>query len=81
RIQVHSELKAVITILAKDYALDHQHAVLVLQFKEIRSRQWEVNLSHIFREANNSANYLVNCGDSLSYGLHFFYSPDRGLSH
>ncbi|CAN0847508.1 Putative ribonuclease H protein At1g65750 [Linum grandiflorum] len=72
---------AAIAILTKVSELDHQHAALVLQFKELCSRQWEVHLSHIYREANNAADYLANLGHSLSYGLHLFDSPDRGLSH
>ncbi|CAN0919163.1 hypothetical protein LINGRAHAP2_LOCUS31293 [Linum grandiflorum] len=51
-------------ILAKDYELDDQHAALVLKFKEFCSRQWEVHISHIYREANNVADYLTNCGHS-----------------
>ncbi|CAN0919581.1 Putative ribonuclease H protein At1g65750 [Linum grandiflorum] len=81
RIQVHSDSMAAITILAKDSELDHQHAVLVLQFNEICSRQWEINLSHIYREENNAADYLANLRHSLTYGMHLFDFPDRGLSH
>ncbi|CAN0897887.1 Putative ribonuclease H protein At1g65750, partial [Linum grandiflorum] len=51
------------------------------QFKELCNRQWEVYLSHIYREANYAADYLTNLGHSLSYGMHIFDSPDRGLSH
>ncbi|CAN1240203.1 Putative ribonuclease H protein At1g65750 [Linum grandiflorum] len=72
---------AVIAILTKVSELDQQHAALVLQFKELCSPQWEVHLSHIHREANNVADYLANLGHSLSYGLHLFDSPIRGLSH
>ncbi|CAN0892951.1 Putative ribonuclease H protein At1g65750 [Linum grandiflorum] len=81
RIQVQSDSRAAIAILAKDYELDHQHEALVLHFKELHSRQWEVQLSHIYREANNAADYLANLGHSFSYRLHLFDSPDRGLSH
>ncbi|CAN0899546.1 Putative ribonuclease H protein At1g65750 [Linum grandiflorum] len=49
--------------------------------RELCSRQWEVHLSHIYREANNVADYLANLGHALSYGMHIFDSPDRGLSH
>ncbi|CAN0824846.1 hypothetical protein LINGRAPRIM_LOCUS1829 [Linum grandiflorum] len=31
-----------------------------MQFKELCSRQWEVHFSHIYREANNVADYLAN---------------------
>ncbi|CAN0899547.1 Putative ribonuclease H protein At1g65750 [Linum grandiflorum] len=80
-IRVQSDSMAAVAILAKDTKLDHQHAALVLQFKELCSRQWEVHLSHIYREANNVADYLANLGHALSYGMHIFDSPDRGLSH
>ncbi|CAN0858152.1 Putative ribonuclease H protein At1g65750 [Linum grandiflorum] len=81
RIQVQSNSMAAISILAKDSELEHQYAALVLQFKEFCIRQWEVNLSHIYREANNATDYLANFGHSFTYGLHIFDSPDRDLSH
>ncbi|CAN0922601.1 Putative ribonuclease H protein At1g65750 [Linum grandiflorum] len=81
RIQVQSDSMAAIAILAKDSELNHHHAALVLQFKELCSRQWEVKLSHIYRETNNAADYLANLVHSFSYGLHLFDLPDRGLSH
>ncbi|CAN0919445.1 Putative ribonuclease H protein At1g65750, partial [Linum grandiflorum] len=81
RIRVQSDSMTAIAILAKDSELDHQHAALVLQFKELCSRQWEVHLLHSYREANNDADYLANLGHSLPYSIHIFYFPDRGLSH
>ncbi|CAN0873401.1 Putative ribonuclease H protein At1g65750 [Linum grandiflorum] len=81
RIQVQSDSMTAISILAKDSELRHQHATLVIQLKELCSRQWKVTISHIYREANFAADYLANLGQSLPYGMHFFESPDRGLSH
>ncbi|CAN0826536.1 hypothetical protein LINGRAPRIM_LOCUS2284 [Linum grandiflorum] len=52
-----------------------------MQFKELYYRQWEVNLSRIYRETNNIADYLANLGHSLYYGLHIFYAPHRDLSY
>ncbi|CAN0863352.1 Putative ribonuclease H protein At1g65750 [Linum grandiflorum] len=49
--------------------------------RELCSRQWEVTISHIYREANFAADYLANLGHSLPYGMHLFDSSDRGLSH
>ncbi|CAN0911506.1 hypothetical protein LINGRAHAP2_LOCUS26905 [Linum grandiflorum] len=70
-----------ISILAKDSELGHQHAALVLQFKELCSRQWKVTISPIYREANFAADHLANLGHSLRYEMHLFDSPDRGMSH
>ncbi|CAN0906462.1 Putative ribonuclease H protein At1g65750 [Linum grandiflorum] len=69
RIKVQSDSTAVIAIFINDSALEHQHAVLVMHFKEFCSRQWEVHLSHIYREANNAADYLANLGHSFNYGF------------
>ncbi|CAN0880995.1 Putative ribonuclease H protein At1g65750 [Linum grandiflorum] len=81
RVRVQSDSRTAIAILGKDYDLDHQHAALVMQFKELYSRQWEVHLSHIYREANNAADYLANLGHSFVYEMHILDSPDRDLSH
>ncbi|CAN0892515.1 hypothetical protein LINGRAHAP2_LOCUS17581, partial [Linum grandiflorum] len=57
------------------------HTVLVLQFKELCSCEWKVQIFHIYREANNVADYLAKLGHSFSYGMHLFDSLDRSLSH
>ncbi|CAN0922290.1 hypothetical protein LINGRAHAP2_LOCUS33005, partial [Linum grandiflorum] len=76
-----SDSRTTITILGKDSDLDHQHAALVLQVKELCNHQWEVHLSHIYREANNVVDYLANLGDSLVFGIHLLDSPNQGMSH
>ncbi|CAN0824441.1 hypothetical protein LINGRAPRIM_LOCUS1661 [Linum grandiflorum] len=68
---------ALIAIFAKDSALDHQHMAFVMRFKKLCRLQWEVHLSHIYGEANNVVDYLVNLGHSFIYGLHIFYFPDQ----
>ncbi|CAN0913001.1 Putative ribonuclease H protein At1g65750, partial [Linum grandiflorum] len=81
RIQVQYDSMAAITTLSKVSELEHQHVALVLEFKELCSRQLEVNLSHIYCEANYVEDYLANFGHSLTYVIHLFDSLDRGLSH
>ncbi|CAN0907095.1 hypothetical protein LINGRAHAP2_LOCUS24614 [Linum grandiflorum] len=69
-------------LLAKESELDHQHAsLLLLQYKEFCSRQWEVHLFHIYRKANNAVNYLANLGHSLTYRMHLLDSPYWSLSN
>ncbi|CAN0902370.1 hypothetical protein LINGRAHAP2_LOCUS21948 [Linum grandiflorum] len=43
--------------------------------------QWKVHPSHIYRKANNVADYFANFGHSFIYGLHIFDSPYQDLSH
>ncbi|CAN0914181.1 Putative ribonuclease H protein At1g65750 [Linum grandiflorum] len=81
RIRVQSNLRAVIAIFGNASDPDHQLVALIMHFNELCSRQWEVHLSHIYREANYAADYLANLGHSFTYGLHFLDLPDRGLFH
>ncbi|CAN1357309.1 hypothetical protein LINPERPRIM_LOCUS44170 [Linum perenne] len=34
------------------------------------SREWEVDLRHVYREENRTANYLTTLGHSLPLGNH-----------
>ncbi|CAN0864646.1 Putative ribonuclease H protein At1g65750 [Linum grandiflorum] len=81
RIRVQSDSASAIAILPKAYSLDHQHAILVMQYQDLCRRQWEVTLNHIYREANCAADYLANLGHSFAFGFHIVDLPDRGLSH
>ncbi|CAN0876423.1 Putative ribonuclease H protein At1g65750 [Linum grandiflorum] len=81
RIKVQSDSTAAIAILEKNSSLNHQHTILAMQFQELCSRNWGVHISHIYREANNAADYLANLGHSFDFGLHLLEYPDRGLSH
>ncbi|CAN0916926.1 Putative ribonuclease H protein At1g65750 [Linum grandiflorum] len=81
RIRVQSDSAAAIAILSNGSSLDHQHALLVMQFQELCNQPKDVTLTHIYREANCVANYLANPGHSFTFGLHFINLPDRGLSH
>ncbi|CAN0913132.1 hypothetical protein LINGRAHAP2_LOCUS27737 [Linum grandiflorum] len=52
-----------------------------LSFCSLRNSVAVIQISHIYREANNAADYLANLSYSFSYEMHLFDSPDRGLSH
>ncbi|CAN1761177.1 Putative ribonuclease H protein At1g65750, partial [Linum perenne] len=46
---------------------------------ELMSRQWEVTIEHIYREANFAADYLANSGHDLDIGTLVISSPCNGL--
>ncbi|CAN1339552.1 Putative ribonuclease H protein At1g65750 [Linum perenne] len=56
KISVQTDSRAVISILEHDMQMVRQHAVLVADFHELRSRNWEISLSHVYREANCACN-------------------------
>ncbi|CAN0922217.1 hypothetical protein LINGRAHAP2_LOCUS32977 [Linum grandiflorum] len=49
---------------------DHRHANLVMQYQEFLRRDWEVQLSHIYREGNFMADHWALRGHSLPFGSH-----------
>ncbi|CAN1149597.1 hypothetical protein LINPERHAP2_LOCUS17110 [Linum perenne] len=36
----------------------------------------DIKISHVFREANQAADYMVTLGHSFDFGIHFFSTPD-----
>ncbi|CAN0914370.1 Putative ribonuclease H protein At1g65750 [Linum grandiflorum] len=82
RNRVQSYLEAAIAILSNGFLLDHRHAIL-LQYQELGKRQWEVTLSHIYREVNTKlcCGLSANFGYSFVFGFHIFYLHDRGMSN
>ncbi|CAN1131022.1 Putative ribonuclease H protein At1g65750, partial [Linum perenne] len=80
KLLVQSDSKAAIAIL-QNKETNHQHAILVSEFRELFSRRWDVSLAHVFREANFCADYLANLGHRLYFGLHLLPQPDPALTH
>ncbi|CAN1282044.1 Putative ribonuclease H protein At1g65750 [Linum perenne] len=80
KLLVQSDSKAAIAILQREDT-DHQHAILVSEFRELISRSWDLSLTHVFREANYCADYLANLGHQFHIGLHLFSQPNPALTH
>ncbi|CAN0914173.1 Putative ribonuclease H protein At1g65750 [Linum grandiflorum] len=72
RIRVQADSAAAIAILSNSSSLDHQHAILVMQYKDLGKRQWEVTLNHIYSEANCAVDYLANLGYFCVFGFYVF---------
>ncbi|CAI0378945.1 unnamed protein product [Linum tenue] len=70
-----------INILSSHDHTEHRYRNLVLQFQGLIQRNWEVRISHIYREGNKVADFLANTGHSVSIGYHVFESSDSGLTY
>ncbi|CAN1802019.1 Putative ribonuclease H protein At1g65750 [Linum perenne] len=79
KIVLRSDSKAAVSILSNVDNLDHRHASLVEQFQALKNQDWEVSIHHIFREANNAADYLAKLGHDLALGTHVFLYPDSNI--
>ncbi|CAN1167006.1 Putative ribonuclease H protein At1g65750 [Linum perenne] len=81
RIVVQTDSRAAVTILQRGVGMQHQHEALVADFVDLSSRDWEVQLTHVYREANCAADHLANLGHSFDIGMYLFDFPDVSLAH
>ncbi|CAN1325899.1 Putative ribonuclease H protein At1g65750, partial [Linum perenne] len=75
KLCIQTDSRAAVAILEKDDLHGHRHSALVEQFRALKGRAWDVSIKHIYREANNAADYLANFGHHLDLGFHVFSSP------
>ncbi|CAN1194012.1 Putative ribonuclease H protein At1g65750 [Linum perenne] len=81
RLRIQTDSKAAIAMLSKPNNVNSQHANLIEQFYELSSRDWQVSVHHIYREANCAADHLANLGHSLDLGIHVFEFPVVSLQY
>ncbi|CAI0544920.1 unnamed protein product [Linum tenue] len=53
---------------------------LTRRFQNLLQRNWEVHLSHSYRECNKAADYLANKAHGFSLGAHAIDISDPGLN-
>ncbi|CAN1123628.1 Putative ribonuclease H protein At1g65750 [Linum perenne] len=76
RLCVQSDSQAAVSLLCCK-----EHEALVADFVDLSSRDWEVQLTHVYREANCAADHLANLGHSFVIGMYLFDFPDASLAH
>ncbi|CAN1788615.1 Putative ribonuclease H protein At1g65750, partial [Linum perenne] len=79
RLCIQTDSRAAVALLSSNDGRFHQHANLVEQFIDLKNRDWEVIIHHIYREANCVADYLANLGHSFDLGTHVVEAPDNTL--
>ncbi|CAN1844814.1 Putative ribonuclease H protein At1g65750 [Linum perenne] len=79
RLQIQTDSTTAVSTLLSAVTPTHQHFLLLLEYQELLSRSWQVRITHVFREANQAADYMANLGHSFDFGSYFFDSPDASL--
>ncbi|CAN1229118.1 Putative ribonuclease H protein At1g65750 [Linum perenne] len=72
KVAIQSDSAAAVAMLQAGGCPVHKHSALITEFQDLRARQWEVSIVHIFREANCCADYMANLGHSFWFGFHVF---------
>ncbi|KAF7822536.1 putative ribonuclease H protein At1g65750 family [Senna tora] len=60
---------------------NHPCSGLVHQIRSLVDRNWDINLVHAFREANQTADLMAKMSHTLSEGLHVFCYPHKDLGY
>ncbi|CAL1356332.1 unnamed protein product [Linum trigynum] len=71
---------AAVHLLSTTSPSNHQHASLVLAFRELQQRDWEIRITHIYREANFLADSLAHRGHILPIGSHVICPSDPEIA-
>ena len=56
-----------------------EFSTLIRAIQDLIRRNWRVEITHVYREANFTADYLATLACSLPLGLHVLNSPPKGV--
>ncbi|KAH9736450.1 putative ribonuclease H protein [Citrus sinensis] len=79
RLLVEVDSLCVSHMISKQVVVPNAFYALVVAIRKLLSRNWQVSLTHIFREANSAADFKANMAHSVPHGLHLLTSPPVGI--
>ncbi|PNX80630.1 receptor-like kinase [Trifolium pratense] len=80
QLHVESDSKVLIDMVTKKNKFNGNIPTLVHRIRQLLKLNWQVHLSHTWREEKRSADWLANFSYSLSFfNVHFLESPPREL--
>ncbi|CAN1186305.1 Putative ribonuclease H protein At1g65750 [Linum perenne] len=81
RVMVQVDSRAAVSLISNASNPCHQHAGEVTLIHQLLNREWEVTISHIYREGNQAADYLADIGHGLPTGTHSINVLDSTLCY
>ena len=80
-LHVETDSLCATQILANQVVTTNEYASLIIAIKEyLQKKDWQVSISHVYREANSAADFMVNLACSLPLGLMVYPSPPLGVT-
>ncbi|CAN1753623.1 Putative ribonuclease H protein At1g65750, partial [Linum perenne] len=80
KVQLQIDSHCAVLLLQSDDREDHIHATTIQRAQDLFRRDWEVRITHVFRESNHVADHLANRGHSCPIGFHCIELSDPVLS-
>ncbi|CAN1767631.1 Putative ribonuclease H protein At1g65750 [Linum perenne] len=79
KVAVQVDSKVAISLISEPGEPCHHHAGEVVAIRKLLQRDWEVTISHVYREGNKIADYLASIGHGLPPGTHPISISDCNL--
>ncbi|CAI0403203.1 unnamed protein product [Linum tenue] len=80
QVEVQTDSRTALELIRESVGT-HPHHILISQIRQLLSRDWQVELKHVYREGNVAADFLASLGHSLSVGEHTITAPSPTLNH
>ncbi|CAI0409128.1 unnamed protein product [Linum tenue] len=80
-VELNLDSQTAINIIKNWQDDDHQHGLFASKIGQLLTRDWQVEVKHVFRECNYSADFLASKGHCLPFGTHYFDVCDPHLYH
>ncbi|CAN1193235.1 Putative ribonuclease H protein At1g65750 [Linum perenne] len=81
RVELQMDSRVAITLLNSDDRLRTQHGLEIDKFKELKNRNLEVVIKHVYREGNHAADHLAGIGYGYPFGSHSFSLSDCNFGY
>ena len=79
KIILEIDFAATLSLIHKDVDIKYPYALVICKVQELLSRNWDVRVVKIFREANHAANCLASLGHFIQLGVCFYFDPPNYL--
>ncbi|CAN1162756.1 Putative ribonuclease H protein At1g65750 [Linum perenne] len=70
KVQLQLDSAAAVAAILGESDFDSRHGQTLQSIANLRQKDWEVDISHIYREGNRVADLLANHGHLLDFELH-----------
>ncbi|KAH9757474.1 reverse transcriptase domain-containing protein [Citrus sinensis] len=78
-LRVETDSLCVTQLAARPSVTPNEYAPLIQAIKDYLNLDWQVSLSHIYREANFAADYMANLAFSIPLGFMVYPTPPLGV--
>ncbi|KAF7800755.1 Ribonuclease H protein [Senna tora] len=79
KVTIECDSEVALELVSNGVVDIHPCSALVQRVRSLIDRHWDTELVHVFREANQAADFMAKLSHSLAEGFHVFDSPHVGL--